>query len=329
MRGNHFGKLFSFSSFGESHGNSMGVVIDGMPSQIKINQEDLQSELLKRAPGQIPGTSQRREPEKYEILSGVMNDLTLGSPISITIKNTNHKSEEYKGFENTTRIGHADQTTLDKYGIRDHRGSGRASGRETVSRVIAGYFAGLIIPQIKVESYITQMGELTASEKSEGSQYNWLNSNEDQKIQDYLINLQNSGESVGGTIQTVIRNVPAGLGEPCFDKLKADFSKAMLSIGTCIGFTLGTGINFTTLKGSQISTDRSLFGGIEGGISNGDDIIFTSYFKATSTVGEKAKQGRHDPCILPRAVSVVNAMSKCVLADHFLRQQSYINIKES
>lgn len=295
MRGNTFGKLFSLTSFGESHGPAIGVVIDGVPSNLNFSQADLQKILDRRAPGKILGTSDRKEDDVAEVLSGIFEEKTLGTPIAVMVRNTNQKSSDYDHLKNTHRPGHADKTTELKYGIRDHRGGGRSSGRETIARVIAGYFAGLILPKVKVEAGILQMGELNFTNPL-------LEFTDTEK--NYLENLKKNGQSVGGSIQIVVENCPIGLGEPAFDKLKADLAKALLSIGACTSFSL----------------EQS---GIEGGISNGEKIIMSVGFKATSTTGDNAKQGRHDPCVLPRALPVVEAMVKIVLADHYLRQNAY------
>ena len=295
MRGNTFGKLFSLTSFGESHGPAMGVVLDGVPSGLLFSQEDLQKCLDRRAPGKSPGTSDRKEADTTEVLSGIFEGKTLGSPIAIIVKNTNQKSADYDQLKDFHRPGHADKTTMQKYGIRDHRGGGRSSGRETISRVIAGYFAGLVVPQVKVLAGISEMGELRFSTP--------LMQLTD-KEKNYLEELKKDGKSVGGLVTIIVENCPVALGEPAFDKLKADFAKALLSIGACTSFAF----------------DPS---GIEGGISNGEKIVMQVTFKATSTVGEDAKQGRHDPCIVPRALPVVEAMVKIVIADHYLRQNAY------
>ncbi len=312
MRGNQYGKLFSVTSFGESHGEALGAIVDGVPAGLDFSLEDLASDLKKRAPGQSKGTTNRREPDIPEVLSGIFNGKTLGTPICVVVRNTNQKSSDYDKLKNEYRPGHADQTTVAKYGIRDHRGGGRSSGRETLSRVIAGHFASLIIPEISFSAQIIQMGKLTGDKLQ--------NANE---VEDYLESLKRNGDSVGGEISLTISDCPAGLGEPVFDKLKADLAKAMLSIGGCVSFAYGIGSDFLIKSGIEISTDRNNFGGIEGGISNGAPIVVTLGFKPVSTVGEKAKEGRHDPCILPRVIPVVIAMAQITIADHFLRQNAY------
>jgi chorismate synthase len=311
MRGNQFGKLFSLTSFGESHGPAMGVVLDGFPAGISVDLEELKNYLARRSPGKNAAQSSRQEPDEPEILSGIYLGKSLGTPITVMVKNIDARSSDYDKLKDQYRPGHADKTTELKYGVRDHRGGGRASGRETLSRVIAGYFAKLILPQLNIKTTITQIGP------------KFFNEHETEKINNYLVELKNQGDSAGGTVSVKIENPPAGLGEPCFDKLKADLAKGMLSIGSCVGFSYGKGQEFATLLGSQISCDIKNFGGIEGGISNGETIEFQLTFKAPSTIGKNAKEGRHDPCILPRALVVIESMSAIVLADHFLRQKAY------
>lgn len=328
MRGNKFGKLFSFVTFGESHGEALGVVIDGVPAGLDFCMEDLQTALDKRAPGRVAGTTNRKEPDSANVLSGIFEGKTLGTPISVVVYNTNQRSKDYDKIKTDYRPGHADETTMKKYGHRDHRGGGRSSGRETLSRVIAGYFASLIIPKIQVRAFISKMGPYTSSvsdllENDDISPYNFPLTDKNEEIKKYLLKLKADGESVGGKISILVEGCPAGLGEPAFDKLKADLAKGLLSIGACVSFSFGLGEEMANLKGSEVSSKRENFGGIEGGISNGENIFLTTTFKPTSTIGEKAKEGRHDPCILPRAVAVVEAMVQCVLADHFLRQRAY------
>lgn len=332
MRGNSFGKMFGFTSFGESHGEALGAIVDGVPSNLDFDLANLQYELDRRAPGKVAGTTPRKEADKAEVLSGVFNGKTLGTPIAVIIKNTNQRSKDYDKLKDEYRPGHADQTYMQKYGIRDHRGGGRSSGRETVARVIAGYFASLIIPQIKVRGFITKLGPFEFDPFSvknlsdlDLDVYNYptINGSKEKEIRDYLLGLRKNGESVGGKASIIIENCPAGLGEPSFDKLKADFAKAIMSIGAITGFSYGLGEDFANVMGSEASARKENFGGIEGGISNGEKILLHCTFKPTSTVGEKAKEGRHDPCIIPRAIPVAEAMIKISLADHFLRQNAY------
>lgn len=326
MRGNSFGKLFSITTFGESHGEALGTIIDGMPAGMKVNLEDLQAELNKRRPGRLKETTDRNEADQFEILSGIFEDKTLGTPISIIVRNTNQRSQDYN--KEFYRPGHADKTTELKFGHRDYRGGGRSSGRETVSRVIGGYFAGLILNDLKVKALISQVGPHKFNFHDDffnipQNKLNLQNPSKEEEISLYLLNLKSEGNSIGGKVRVEIANSPVGLGEPVFDKLKADFSKAMLSIGSCVGIHFGAGLDFTELTGKEITEDSLNFGGLEGGISNGENIRFELLFRPPSTVGEKAKQGRHDPCILPRVIPVVESMTKIVMADHLLRQNAY------
>lgn len=328
MRGNSFGKMFSLTSFGESHGPAMGVVIDGVPAGLKVSLDDLQHELDRRAPGKIAGTTSRNEADKAVILSGIFEGVTLGTPIAVIVHNTNQKSADYDKIKDEHRPGHADKTTVMKYGVRDHRGGGRASGRETLSRVVAGYFAGLILPKIKVKAYVSLLGpfehkELLKDLTADLAPYSFPDTSKNDEIKKYLEELKAQGESVGGKVRIIVDHCPVGLGEPAFDKLKADFAKALLSIGAVVSFSYGLGEEMALMKGSLVSNAENAFGGMEGGISNGEKIVMTITFKPTSTIGEKAREGRHDPCIIPRAIPVVEAMVKIVLADHYLRQNAY------
>lgn len=328
MSGNSLGTMFRITTFGESHGEALGVVIDGMPGGIQINLDDLKKELKRRAPGQHQVHTSRTEEDLPEILSGVFENKTLGTPINVIVRNTNQKSSDYDQLKDTYRPGHADRTTIIKYGIRDHRGGGRASGRETVARVIAGYFAGLIIPKVSTYAYIEQIGphklkEAPKDHSVDRGEINVPHQKLTQEIVSFLKECKTQGESAGGIVTLSVLNCPQGLGEPVFDKLKADLAKAMMSIPACVGVSIGEGFNFAHLKGSEVSSNPKAFGGMEGGISNGEEIILKLAFKAPSTIGDKAKSGRHDPCVLPRVIPVVEAMAKVILADHFLRQTAY------
>jgi chorismate synthase len=327
MSGNSFGQLFRITTFGESHGEALGCIIDGMPGNLPVNMDDLRRELKRRAPGQHEVHTSRVEADEPEILSGVFEGKTLGTPITVIVRNTNQKSEDYNNLKDSYRPGHADKTTLDKYGIRDHRGGGRASGRETLARVIAGYFAGLIVKDVSAYAYISQVGSFKLPAKvAHGTERGPINI-PDKKMSDdviaFLKACKENGESAGGIVSVSVQGVPAGLGEPVFDKMKADLAKAMLSLPASVGFDLGAGFRMADMKGSEVSAETSNFGGMEGGITNGEEITFRVAFKAPSTLGEKAKAGRHDPCILPRVVPVVEAMAKIVIADHWLRQSAY------
>lgn len=289
------------ATFGESHGKAMGVVLDGLPAGLTYSVDDLRRELEKRRPGRSKGTSERNESDSPEILSGVLDNLTLGTPIAVIVRNGDTKSSDYHWAEKEFRPGHADRTTMFKYGIRDHRGGGRSSGRETVSRVIAGYFASLVIPEVKLHTKVEQPNV--------------------DNLEEYLEELKKAGESCGAVVSVRIKNCPRGLGEPVFDKLKADLAKAMLSIGGCTSFSYGLGVEFASKRGSEVNQED--FGGIEGGISNGEDINLKMTFKPVSTVGKKAREGRHDPSLVPRVLPVIESMIKLVIADHYLRQRAY------
>jgi chorismate synthase len=332
MRGNQFGKMISMSTFGESHGEAYGVIIDGVPSGLDFSLDDLQSQLDLRAPGKLAGTTTRKEEDKAEVLSGIFEGKTSGTPIAVLVRNTNQRSADYDKLKNQYRPGHADKTYIQKYGVRDHRGGGRSSGRETLCRVIGGYFAGLVIPQIKVKAYISKLAHFECHEIPKNPHQNFgpyhVPNIDPEEVKKYLLDLQKSHDSIGGQIVVVIDDCPSGLGEPCFDKLKADLAKALLSIGACFSFSFGLGEKMSELKGSEVSKNRENFGGMEGGISNGERITLLTTFKPTSTIGGNAKEGRHDPCILPRAVPVVEAMVRFVLADHYLRQCAYPKLEE-
>lgn len=323
MRGNSFGKMLSITSFGESHGLAMGVVVDGVPPGLKVSLKDLHAVLQKRAPGKVAGTSTRKELDMPEILSGVFNDLTLGTPIAVIVRNTNQKSSDYEKWKGQHRIGHGDETYEMKFGIRDYRGGGRASGRETIARVIGGYFAELVLPaKTKVFGFATRIGEFELADKllqKIPKEYALP-----KELAGYLQMLQKEGDSVGANVRIIVDNPPKALGEPVFDKLKSDLGRAILSIGGCMAFSFGEGAHIVDLRGSEAVKDHSAFGGIEGGISNGRRIILDASFKPPSTVGEMAKTGRHDPCLVPRVIPVCEAMVKLVLADHYLRQKAYL-----
>lgn len=328
MSGNSFGEAFRVTTFGESHGEALGVVIDGMPAGISIDIEKLNAELKRRAPGQHAVHTSRKEEDLPEILSGVFQNKTLGTPITVIVRNTNQRSEDYDSLKDHYRPGHADKTTMMKYGFRDHRGGGRASGRETLARVIAGYFAGLILPSVSFYAFIEQIAHfklqtLPKDHLVDRGEINIPDKHLTSEVIDYLKDCKTRGESAGGVVTLSIMNSPVGLGEPVFDKLKAEFAKAMLSIPACIGFQINSGFETALKPGSEISLDSTNFGGMEGGISNGEEIILKMAFKAPSTVGEKAKAGRHDPSILPRVIPVVEAMAKIVIADHYLRNAAY------
>lgn len=317
--------MFSITSFGESHGPAMGVVVDGMPGNVAFDQAALQEQLDRRRPGRLDVATSRNEADQVEILSGIFEGKTLGTPIAAIIRNTNQRSQDYdKSF---ARPGHGDATYQTKYGHRDHRGGGRSSGRETVARVIGGYFASLILPEVQFKAYIEQIasfkGACADPFRTDFGELGFADPGMEKEIESFLKEIKSKGESAGGKVRLKIKGLPAGLGEPAFDKLKADLAKAMTSIGSCVGVDFGIGQEFVETPGTQATADRSNFGGIEGGISNGEEISLGLYFRAPSTVGEKARQGRHDPCILPRVLPVVESMAKIICADHKLRQQAY------
>jgi chorismate synthase len=315
--------MFSFTTFGESHGSAMGVVLDGVPAGLLVDEAALHAELLRRAPGQSAFTTARKEPEVPEILSGVFEGKTLGTPICVIVKNTDQRSQDYRPED--YRPGHADKTTELKFGIRDYRGGGRASGRETLARVIAGYFAGLVLPQMKAFAWSDSIGTFENGSVSsrQRSLLGFTNDAVSKQVEVFLLECKANGESSGGVVGLLVEGVPAGLGEPAFDKLKADLAKAMVSLPGCLGVEIGAGFAATKMPGSELSKNPQHFGGMEGGITNGEPLRLRVAFKAPSTLGDKAKTGRHDPCLLPRVLPVVEAMACVVIADHFLRQRAY------
>ena len=330
MRGNTFGKMLSLTSFGESHGKAMGAIIDGVPAGLDFSLEDLQKELDRRAPGKTPGTTNRREKDQADVLSGIFQNKTLGTPIAVIVHNTDQRSKDYDALKTAYRPGHGDQTWQQKFGFRDHRGGGRASGRETLSRVIGGHFARLILPQTLVRAWTNRIGPFQLPPNTipedltkDFGPYGYPRPESQKELRDYLLKLKAEGESCGGEVSLAVEHCPPGLGEPCFDKLKADLAKSLLSIGACVSCSFGLGQEMADHPGSVVSQNREHFGGIEGGISNGGRIFMKTTFKPTSTLGDKARSGRHDPCIIPRAIPVVEAMVRLVLADHYLRQRAY------
>jgi len=345
---NTFGQIFKITSFGESHGKAIGGIIDGCPAGISIDYNIIQKQLDRRKPGQSKITSSRNENDEVEFLSGIFDNKTLGTPIGFVIKNNDAKIKDYDSLKNSFRPSHADFVYEKKYGIRDYRGGGRSSARETSVRVVAGAIAQQILSSlnIKVKAYVSKVKSIKLEKNY--SEYNLDNIDNniircpDDKIAEEMISLINQtklkGDSVGGEITTVVTNVPIGLGEPIYDKLDADLAKAMLSINAVNGFFVGN--DRSELYGSQSNdiledlsgkTKTNNSGGIQAGISNGNDIFFNVSFKPVSTImkpqesinnkGEKIilnPQGRHDPCVLPRAVPIVEAMTAIVLLDHFL-----------
>ena len=355
---NTFGQLFRVTTFGESHGGGVGVVIDGCPPNIGINETDIQRELDRRRPGQSKITTQRKEEDVCEILSGVFHAKSLGTPIAILIRNKDARPEDYLDLAKTFRPSHADFTYQAKYGIRNWQGGGRASARETIGRVAAGAIARKVLralfPKIDIVAYVAQVHDI----RGEIDRFNVQRRDVDSQIvrcpdsaaakrmTQLIEKTRAAGDSLGGVIECVIRNPPPGLGEPVFDKLEAELAKAMLSLPATKGFEIGSGFAAARMRGSEhndtfevragrIRTSTNYSGGIQGGISNGEDIYFRVAFKPTATIARAQKtvtasrrettlaaRGRHDPCVLPRAVPMVEAMAALVLCDHALRQRA-------
>ncbi len=354
-----FGELFRVSTWGESHGAGVGVVVDGCPPRVPLTTEMVSAELARRRPGQSDLTTPRREADLPEILSGVSDDgLTLGTPIAILVRNTDARSSSYDEMRHTYRPSHADYTYDAKYGIRAWAGGGRASARETIGRVAAGAVAGAVLaelcPQLEVLAWVEQVGEVCCELPAQRVQSRVVESNPvrtadpaaAEKMQCAITEARSKGDSLGGVVACVVRHAPPGLGDPVFDKLEATLGHAMLSIPACKGFEVGSGFRAALLTGSlhndvfYISGDRvrtrtNNSGGIQGGISNGEDIFMRLAFKPTATIMMEQKtvtddrqpatlrgKGRHDPCVLPRAVPIVEAMARLVLVDHLLRQRA-------
>lgn len=351
MAGNSFGHLLKLTTFGESHGEAIGGVIDGCPAGLKLDTGWVQKDLERRKPGQSHIVTQRKEEDEVKFLSGIYEGVTTGTPIGFVIYNQNQKSKDYDHMQDAFRPSHADFTYEAKYGIRDHRGGGRSSARETACRVVAGAVAKQILAQsgIEIFAYVSQVQNIQL-EKDHSQidpaaiEKNIVRCPDEQTAQrmiELIGQVRKQGDTVGGIVTCVARRVPAGLGEPCFDKLHADLGKAMLSINAVKGFEYGAGFDSIKLKGSEhndlfvnengIRTLTNRSGGIQGGISNGEDIYFRVAFKPVATIMQKQKtvnkegdevvlegRGRHDPCVLPRAVPIVEAMAALVLADHLL-----------
>ena len=352
-----FGELFRISTWGESHGPGIGVVVDGCPPRLPVTREEIQVELDRRRPGQSRITSRRDEADQVEILSGVWNGLSLGTPIALLVRNSDARGGDYQEMSTTFRPSHADYTYQAKYGIRAVEGGGRASARETIGRVAAGAIARKLLSEaagIEIVAYVKRVCDIEAEVDSARVTRDEVESNmvrcPDAKVAQAMIDLvdaaRKAGDSVGGVIEAVARKVPPGLGEPVFDRLEADLGKALLSLPACKGFENGSGFAGTRLRGSQhndaffaeqgrIRTRSNRSGGIQGGISNGQTIFFRTAFKPVATVMQEQDtvterfenttlkgRGRHDPCVLPRAVPMVEAMTALVLADHALRHKA-------
>ncbi len=347
MAGNTFGNLFKVTTFGESHGVAIGGIIDGCPAGVTLDLEEIQAELDRRKPGQSAIVTQRKEPDTVEFYSGIFEGVTTGTPIGFAIKNANQKSKDYSHIKDSYRPSHADYTYDQKYGVRDYRGGGRSSARETASRVVAGAIAKQVLPKIKINAYVSGVGPLKLNKNHTELNFSLTESNivrcpdteMAKEMENYIKQIRKEGDTVGGIVSCAISGVPVGLGEPVFDKLHAELGKAMLSINAVKGFEYGSGFEGAVLKGSQHndlfntdgSTKTNLSGGIQGGISNGMDIYFNVAFKPVATIMQDQEtidkagkivtmqgKGRHDPCVVPRAVPIVEAMTALVLVDYWL-----------
>lgn len=354
---NTFGRIFRLTSFGESHGRGIGGIIDGCPPGLEIDLEYIQNELSRRRPGQSKITTQRMEPDQVEFLSGIFEGKSQGTPIAFIVWNKDQHSNDYNDLKNVFRPSHADYTYQKKYGTRDHRGGGRSSARETIARVVAGAIARLVLNKagVHIQAYVSQVGGIRLEKPYQELDLTQTESNivrcpDPETAEKMIARIEEAGrnhDTVGGVITCVISGVPAGLGEPVFNKLHADLGFGMLGINAVKGFEYGSGFEGTQLSGSQhndifikgeagIRTKTNHSGGIQGGISNGEDIYFRVAFKPIATLLKEQQtidnaenevfihpRGRHDPCVLPRAVPIVEAMAALVLADHFLMQQLY------
>ncbi|MFY0651588.1 MAG: chorismate synthase [Cyclobacteriaceae bacterium] len=355
--GNSFGNLFKITTFGESHGKAIGVTIDGCPPGIDIDESFIQSEMDRRKPGQSKITTQRKEPDSFEILSGVFEGKSTGTPIALIIRNTDQKSKDYSHIADSFRPSHADFTYDAKYGVRDYRGGGRSSARETAARVAAGAIAKIFLKEmgVKIEAYVSGVGNISLDKAHTQLDFTQTENNivrcPDQEVAESMIELidqtRKAGDTIGGIVSCVISGTPVGLGEPVFEKLHAVLGAAMLGINAVKGFEYGSGFEGTKMKGSQhndefvlegdnVKTITNHSGGIQGGISNGADIYFNVAFKPVATImtdqssvdkhGNEVTvkgRGRHDPCVVPRAVPIVEAMAALVIADYFLINKSY------
>ncbi|MEZ4842097.1 MAG: chorismate synthase [Flavobacteriaceae bacterium] len=348
---NSFGKLYTLTTFGESHGPAIGGIIDGCPAGLELDLKAIQYELDRRKPGQSAIVTQRKEPDEVEFLSGIFEGKTTGTSIGFIIKNTNQKSKDYSDIKDTFRPSHADYTYTQKYGLRDYRGGGRSSARETANWIVSGAIAKQLLKGISINAYTSSVGEITLDKELQDIDFHNTESNSvrcpdeatAEKMIEHIKEIKKQGDTIGGTITCVVKNVPIGLGEPVFNKLHAELGKAMLSINAVKGFEYGSGFEGTKLRGSQHNdafntngtTKTNLSGGIQGGISNGMDIYFKVAFKPVATLlqkyetinseGERVEvqgKGRHDPCVVPRAVPIVEALTAMVLADFYLLNKS-------
>ena len=355
MAGNTFGTLYKITTFGESHGKGIGVVIDGCPSGLDLDLDHIFSELQRRKPGQSKIVTQRHENEEFEVLSGVFEGKTTGTPLAIFIRNQDQRSKDYSHIANKYRPSHADFTYAEKYGIRDYRGGGRSSARETAARVIAGAIAKQVLQtlDITINAFVSQVGSISIPNavaidfaKTEANIIRCPHQPTAEAMIELISKIKKKGDTVGGKVSCKIKNCPVGLGSPVFDKLHADLGKAMLSINAVKGFEFGSGFDSITMLGTQhndefenvdgkIITKTNFSGGIQGGISNGMDINFNVAFKPVATIisqqesvdtkGNKTiveGKGRHDPCVVPRAVPIVESMAAIVILDHLLINKS-------
>jgi chorismate synthase len=351
MAGNTYGTIFKLSTFGESHGKAIGGVIDGCPAGIELDLNAIQHDLNRRKPGQSAIVTQRKEPDEVEFFSGIFDGKTTGTPIGFAIHNTNQKSKDYSHIKDSYRPSHADYVYDEKYGIRDYRGGGRSSARETASRVVAGAIAKQFLNPLSINAYVSAVGKIKLEANPSKVDLSEIENNPVRcpdpikalEMEEYIKQIRKEGDTIGGIVTCVIKNIPVGLGEPVFDKLHAELGKAMLSINAVKGFEYGSGFNGTTMKGSEHndlfntdgSTKTNKSGGIQGGITNGMDIYFNVAFKPVATIMQKQEtinskgdsvemqgKGRHDPCVVPRAVPIVEAMAALVLADFKLLKRT-------
>ncbi len=352
MAGNTFGNIFKVTTFGESHGPALGGVIDGCPPGITLDLKLIENEMQRRKPGQSSIVTQRKEEDTVTFYSGIFEGKTTGTPIGFLIHNKDQKSKDYSHIKETYRPSHADYVYDKKYGHRDYRGGGRSSARETACRVVAGAIAKQIIKEIKITAFVSSVGEIKVDKDYKSLDFSNIENNPvrcadpDAAIlmEKYIKEIRKQGDTVGGIVTCVIENCPVGIGEPVFDKLHAELGKAMLSINAVKGFEFGSGFNGTKLKGSEHNdsfesngtTKTNNSGGIQGGISNGMDIYFNIAFKPVATIMKSQKtidsnnnevemsgKGRHDPCVVPRAVPIVEAMSALVILDYILINNIY------
>lgn len=347
MAGNTFGRILKISTFGESHGKALGGVLDGVPAGIKLDIEAVNIDLSRRKPGQSKITTQRKEDDKVEFLSGIFEGKTTGTSIGFIIKNNNQRSRDYGDIAHSYRPSHADYTYDKKYGFRDYRGGGRSSARETAIRVVAGAIAKQIIPKVKITAYVSAVGQLSINTRHDEIDIAEIEKNPvrcpdaymAKKMESLITEISKEGDTVGGVVSCIISGMPIGLGEPVFDKLQAELAKAIFSINAVKGFEYGSGFEGSKMKGSDHndifnvdgSTKTNNSGGIQGGISNGEKIYFNVAFKPVATLlmpqqtinknnelVELNPKGRHDPCVVPRAVPIVEAMAALVIADYYL-----------